>query len=83
MNEVVPADEVLDAAVAMAERIARNGPLALQATKELVRLAVTDVDRAVERQAEWQPKVFGSDDATRRRHRLRREARPGVEGPVS
>ena len=63
VNEVVPADQVLDAALALAERIARNGPLALQATKELVRLANLDPGKARERQAEWQPKVFGSEDA--------------------
>jgi enoyl-CoA hydratase/carnithine racemase len=63
VNEVVPPDQVLDAAIGLAERIARNGPLALRATKELVRLAATDATRAWEKQAEWQPKVFGSDDA--------------------
>jgi len=63
VNQVVPADQVLDAAVAMAERIARNGPLALRATKELVRMAVTDPVKAREKQAEWVPKVFGSEDA--------------------
>lgn len=63
VNQVVPAEEVLDAGIALGERIARNGPLALQCTKELVRLAVTNSDRAWERQAEWQPTVFGSDDA--------------------
>src|SRR3546814_1034502 len=51
VNQVVPADQVLEAGVAMAERIARNGPLALQATKELVRLSVTDPKKAIERQA--------------------------------
>jgi enoyl-CoA hydratase/carnithine racemase len=63
VNEVVPPDRVLDAAIALAERIARNGPLALRATKELVRLAVTSVDRAWEKQAEWQSRVFESEDA--------------------
>src|SRR3546814_16040726 len=63
VNQVVPADQVLEAGVAMAERIARNGPLALQATKELVRPSVTDPKKAIERQAEWQPKVFSSADA--------------------
>src|SRR4029079_8781923 len=59
VNQVVPPDQVLDAGIAMAERIARNGPLALQATKELVRLAVSDTAKALAKQAEWQPKVFG------------------------
>jgi enoyl-CoA hydratase/carnithine racemase len=63
INEVVPADEVLDAAVRMAERIAANGPLALEATKQLVRSALVDADKTWALQAEWQPKVFGSADA--------------------
>jgi enoyl-CoA hydratase/carnithine racemase len=63
INRVVPPGEVLDAAVALAERIARNGPLALQATKEMVRAASTDLARAKRLAAEWQPKVFGSEDA--------------------
>ncbi len=63
VNQVVPAARVLDAALALGERIAANGPLALAATKELVRLAVTDADRARERLAEWQPRIFESEDA--------------------
>jgi enoyl-CoA hydratase len=63
INQVVPPAEVLEAAVALAERIARNGPLALQATKELVRTASTDLEKARGLAAEWQPKVFGSEDA--------------------
>jgi enoyl-CoA hydratase/carnithine racemase len=63
INEVVPPAEVLDAAVALAERIARNGPLALRATKQMVRTASTDLAQARALAAEWQPKVFGSDDA--------------------
>ncbi len=63
INQVVPPAEVLPAALALAERIARNGPLALRATKELVRTASTDLARAKELAAEWQPKVFGSEDA--------------------
>jgi enoyl-CoA hydratase/carnithine racemase len=63
VNDVVPPDRVLDTAVALAERIARNGPLALRATKELVRLAATDARRAWERQAVLQVEVFGSEDA--------------------
>ena len=53
VNQVVPPEQVLDAGIAMAERIAKNGPLALQATKELVRLAVTDEAAAREKQTEW------------------------------
>jgi enoyl-CoA hydratase len=63
INQVVPPTEVLDAAVSLAERIARNGPLALQATKQIVRKASTDLTSARTLAAEWQPKVFGSEDA--------------------
>jgi enoyl-CoA hydratase len=63
INQVVPATEVLEAAIALAERIARNGPLALQATKQMVRTASTDLEKARALAAEWQPRVFGSEDA--------------------
>jgi enoyl-CoA hydratase len=63
VNRVVPADQVVDAAMELAERIARNGPLALAATKEVVRLSATDMAAARAKQAEWTPKVFGSNDA--------------------
>lgn len=63
INQVVAPGDVLDAAVALAERIARNGPLAVQATKQLVRTASTDLQKARSLAAEWQPKVFGSEDA--------------------
>lgn len=63
VNRVVGPAEVLDSAVDLAERIARNGPLALAATKELLRLAVSDLDAAWKRQGVLHPEVFGSEDA--------------------
>ena len=63
VNQVVPADRVLDAAVDLALRIARNGPLALEATKELVRMSATDVTGGWARQAEWYERIFSSEDA--------------------
>jgi enoyl-CoA hydratase/carnithine racemase len=42
VNAVVPPDEVLPTALGFAERIAANGPLGVVATKELVRLGVTN-----------------------------------------
>lgn len=63
VNAVVPPDEVLACALALAQRIAANAPLSLAATKELVRLAVTDPVRAAARLGEWQPLVFSSEDA--------------------
>ena len=63
VNQVVPPDKVLEAGIAMAERIARNGPLGLQATKEIGRLAMVDPAKAREKMVEWQPRVFNSADA--------------------
>ena len=60
---MVPAADVVDTAIALAERIAANGPLGLAATKQLVRLSITDPDAVDERRAEWQQRVFSSEDA--------------------
>jgi enoyl-CoA hydratase/carnithine racemase len=63
INAVVAPQEVLDAAVSFAERIAANGPLGLAAAKELVRLRITDSVRADERLRQLQVEVFASQDA--------------------
>jgi enoyl-CoA hydratase/carnithine racemase len=63
VNVVVAPDQVLAKALDYAERIAANGPLGVAATKELVLLSVTDHARALERRAELQVSVFGSEDA--------------------
>jgi enoyl-CoA hydratase len=63
VNAVVEPAEVLATAVAYAERIARNAPMSLAVSKELVRLHVVDAGRAAERLAELQPVVFASEDA--------------------
>jgi enoyl-CoA hydratase/carnithine racemase len=54
---------VLPAALALAERIVANGPLAVAATKELVRAAARNAPDADERLRTRQAQVFGSDDA--------------------
>jgi enoyl-CoA hydratase/carnithine racemase len=64
VNVVVPPDRVLDEAVALAERIAANGPLAVQVTKQLVRAAAfLPADEVWKLQEGLQPAVFSSDDA--------------------
>jgi enoyl-CoA hydratase len=63
VNAVVPPGEVLTVALDYAERIAANGPLAVAAIKELVRLGVADAARAGARLRELQPQVFESEDA--------------------
>jgi len=63
VNVVVPAEAVLDTALALAGRIAANGPLAVRAARELVRLGAVDVAAARARLEYWRPVVFGSEDA--------------------
>lgn len=63
VNRVVPAGDVLDTAVGLAESIARNGPLAVQVTREIVRTSSEDMTRAREILRESVPRVFGSNDA--------------------
>ena len=64
VNRVVPAGDVLRAAVELAERIAANGPLGVQATRRLMRAATSMTDEEVwALQGELQPGVFGSEDA--------------------
>jgi enoyl-CoA hydratase len=64
VNRVVPQEQVLDEAIALAGRIAANGPLGVRATKQLMRQAL-DVapDELWERQAAMAQEVFGSEDA--------------------
>src|SRR5207253_2004188 len=63
VSAVVPPDEVLPRALALAERIAANGPLGVAAVRELVRLAIVDPKQARERQQHWQDVIFSSEDA--------------------
>jgi enoyl-CoA hydratase len=63
LNAVVPPDQVLDSALQLAAEIAANAPLGVAACKELVRLNAVDAERGKERLREWQPVVFGSEDA--------------------
>lgn len=63
VNAVAAPEAVLQTALGFAERIAGNAPLGLAASKELVRLGVTDAKHAATRMREWQHKVFTSDDA--------------------
>lgn len=64
VNRVVPPERVLDEAVALAERIAGNGPLAVRATKQLVDAATALPSEEVRHlQEKLHAEVFGSEDA--------------------
>ena len=63
VNRVTPADQVLETALALAERIAANGPLAVRTAKQLVQLAASDLAAARRRILEVVPGIFASEDA--------------------
>ncbi|MGZ7012264.1 MAG: enoyl-CoA hydratase-related protein [Acidimicrobiales bacterium] len=63
VNAVVAPDQVLDTALAFAERIAANAPLSVAASKELVRMAAYGAPGADDRLHELQAHVFASEDA--------------------
>jgi enoyl-CoA hydratase/carnithine racemase len=64
VNEVVPGDQLVDAAQALAERIAANAPLSVRAAKRTVRLVAELPLAAAYDAAEriWEP-VYLSEDA--------------------
>ena len=61
VNQVVPAAELMTAALALAGRVTANGPLAVQATKQLMLDEVGGGNPSL--LAELQQQVFGSEDA--------------------
>jgi enoyl-CoA hydratase len=65
LNQLVPADQVVDTAVAMAERIAANSPVAVKALKEIIDLALP-IDTALEREHELNRGMGSSADSATR-----------------
>jgi enoyl-CoA hydratase/carnithine racemase len=63
VNRVVPAEQVLPTALGLADAVAANGPLAIKAIRQMVRASAEDMTAARRLWNEWQPRVFGSNDA--------------------
>jgi len=81
VNEVVPADELVDATQRLAERIASNAPLSVRAAKRTVRL-VAELPLAeayVEAERIWEP-VYLSRDAQEGPAAFRDKRAPRWEG---
>jgi len=62
VNRVVPADELMSTALALAERICQNGPLAVRTSKEIAVRAL-DLEPGFVLEKQLAKKVFESDDA--------------------
>jgi len=64
VNRVVPADRVLDEAIALAERIGENSPIAVRQSRQLVREAgELSEDEGWQRTMQLMMPVFESGDA--------------------
>jgi len=64
INRVVPAEKLIDEAVALAEKICENGPLAVQVSKKLVRQAMEmPEEQAWDLNMKGLAEVFTSEDA--------------------
>jgi enoyl-CoA hydratase/carnithine racemase len=65
LNQMVPSGEVVEAAVAMGQRIAANSPAAVKALKEIIDLALP-VDKALEHEHEVNREMGRSPDSATR-----------------
>jgi len=65
LNQLVPADRVVETAVAMAARIAANSPPAIAALKEIIDLALP-VDQALEREHQVNRELGRTPDSAAR-----------------
>lgn len=70
VNSVVPPHEVLETAIEMAERIARNAPLAVQASKRMMMRSATGSD--------WDPSTWAMNEAEFAVVRASRDAHEGA-----
>ena len=84
VNRVVPGDEVVSAAVELAERLTANGPLAVQASKRVARTSLADGEAAGwQLNAELAPTVTGSEDAAEAGRAASEKREPAWSGPMS
>lgn len=64
INRIVPKENLMDEAIAVARRICNNGPLAVQGILKCMRITVEmDVDESMNKEIEIGLPIFSSDDA--------------------
>ena len=85
LSSLTESGEALEAAIKLAESIAENAPLAVNASKELVRAAAMGIeeDKLWEMQVPLQKAVFSSNDAKEGPVCLCRKACPQLDGNVT
>jgi len=81
LNRVVPKEKLLDEAMVLAERVAGNGPLAVQGCMRCMReTAEMDIDPAMAREIEIGLPIFSSADAREGVAAFKEKRRPKYRG---
>ncbi len=82
VNKVVPLPDLLPAALALAERLCENAPLALQATKEVAYRGVFDMDfeAGMKLEGEFYNKMLETDDVLEGARAFQERRRPEFKG---
>jgi enoyl-CoA hydratase len=81
LNQIVPKEELIDAAYAMARRITANAPLAVQATKESVmRCLGLPLEEAFKLESEISSTVFSTEDAKEGPKAFAEKRKPNWQG---
>ncbi len=79
VNKVVPADKVLEEALAWAEKICENGPLAVRTAKEIAVRALNNEPKFVLEKS-IAPRVFNSEDAKEGPRAFAEKRKPNFTG---
>ena len=79
VNKVVPADKVLEEAMAWAEKICENGPLAVRTAKEIAVRALNNEPKFVLEKS-IAPRVFNSEDAKEGPRAFAEKRKPNFTG---
>lgn len=79
VNKVVPADKVLETAMAYAEKICENGPLAVRTAKEIAVRALNNEPKFVLEKS-IAPRVFNSEDAKEGPRAFAEKRKPNFTG---
>ncbi|HXH23075.1 MAG TPA: enoyl-CoA hydratase-related protein [Dehalococcoidia bacterium] len=82
VNRVVPLPELMPAAIALAERICENAPLAVQATKEVAYRGVFDMqfEEAMKLEAEYYNKMLETEDVLEGARAFQERRKPEFKG---
>ncbi|HZK01565.1 MAG TPA: enoyl-CoA hydratase-related protein [Anaerovoracaceae bacterium] len=82
VNKVVPQDCLMDAAIALANKISKNAPLAVMYSKKAINegLEETDLDKAIDIEAVYFSKCFDTNDQKEGMEAFLEKRRPTFKG---